>query len=40
MLISPAYLEQMALDTGVNKLFVRDGMRKNLHDWQMTEVRD
>lgn len=40
MLISPVYIEQMALVTGVNELFARDEMRKKMQAWQMTEVRD
>lgn len=40
MLISPVYIEQMALVTGVNELFARDEMRKKMQTWQMTEVRD
>jgi len=40
MLISPVYIEQMALVTGVNELFARDEMRKKMQARQMTEVRD
>jgi hypothetical protein len=40
MLISPVYIEQMAIVTGMNELFARDEVRKKMQAWQMTEVRD
>jgi hypothetical protein len=40
MLNSEVYIEQMALITGVNELFARDEIKKNLHAGQFTSLRE
>lgn len=40
MLISPVYIEQMALVTGLNELFARDEIRKNFHNHRFNELRE
>ena len=40
MLTSPVYVEQMGLVTGLNELFARDEMKKNLQKGYLNDVRD
>jgi hypothetical protein len=37
---SPVYVEQMALVTGLNELFVRDEIRKSLHKGHFNDIRE
>lgn len=40
ILNSPVYIEQMALVTGLNELFARDEIKKNLQNRQFNELRE
>jgi hypothetical protein len=40
LLTSDVYVEQMALVTGVNEIFVRDEMRRNNYPQAMNHLRD